>query len=242
MLRRSCGDAVWNVLAFPSCRHPLPILRPRGPIRSEPARRPAVCLAAAGAGRTADTKARWHAPQRPRRRLCLAAPPTSAGDTRSQLLVPAARNAGEPPPRQAVPAASRAPGQAGAVGAGTLRLGGWSGTAGGAGTLLAGEHQQPGVEDQQLGGGFLKAAARINPRANRGDPVGGNSLDALLAAGPESEGPERMAVPVGAVTGRLSAAAVGKRERARNRRTRRRSREASEPRGAGMPGASFICW
>jgi len=92
------------------------------------------------------------------------------------------------------------------------------------------------VEDQQFGGGFLAAAARINPRANRGDPVGGNSLDALLAAGPESEGPERLAVPVGAVTERLSAAAVGKRERARSSVVRDREAGQEQAYTAAKPG------
>ena len=57
-------------------------------------------------------------------------------------------------------------------------------------------------------------SARLDPGTNRVEPVGGNGLDALLATGHESEGPERMAVTVGAMTRRFSAAAVGKRERA----------------------------
>jgi hypothetical protein len=59
--------------------------------------------------------------------------------------------------------------------------------------------------------GVLKAA---DDRTNGVEPCGGNGLGALLAGGHESEGPERMAVTVGAMTGSLSAAAAGKRERA----------------------------
>lgn len=84
-----------------------------------------------------------------------------------------------------------------------------------AGTLYTGEHQQLGVDQQQFGSGLLEVAARLDPRTNCVKPFGGNGLDALLATGHECEGPERMAVTVGAMAGRLSAAAVGKRERAR---------------------------
>lgn len=82
------------------------------------------------------------------------------------------------------------------------------------GTLLACEHQQLGVDEQQFGGGLLKVPARLDPRTNGVEPVGGNGLDTLFAAGHESKGPERMAVTADAMTGGFSAAAVGKRKRA----------------------------
>jgi hypothetical protein len=93
---------------------------------------------------------------------------------------------------------------------------GWrSRMAGGTGTLVAGKYQQLGVDEQQFGNCFLKVSARLDPWADRVEPVGRHGLDTLLAAGHKREGPERMAVSTGAMTGRLPAAAVRKRERAR---------------------------
>lgn len=83
------------------------------------------------------------------------------------------------------------------------------------GTLLPGEHQQFGVDEQQLGGGFLEATTRLDPMTNGVDPLGGDSLDALLATSHESQSPEGMAIADGAMTGGLSAATVRKRQRAR---------------------------
>jgi hypothetical protein len=101
---------------------------------------------------------------------------------------------------------------------------------------LAGQRQQFGIDQQQFGGGVFEVATRLDPGTNRIDPRGGNRLDALLAAGHESEGPERMAVTIGAMTGRLSAAAMGKRERAR-KSVRREMEAGQEPASAAAePG------
>jgi len=80
----------------------------------------------------------------------------------------------------------------------------------GAGALVAGEHPQFGVDSQNLGGDLLAASACLNAWANQVDPVGGNGFDPFFAAGHEGEGPQRMAVPFGAMAGRLSAATVRK--------------------------------
>jgi hypothetical protein len=87
-----------------------------------------------------------------------------------------------------------------------------NGTAGWTSALIPGEHQKLGVDQQQFGGGFLEVSARGNSRTNGVDPISGNGLDTLLAASHKREGPERMAITVGAMTGRLSAAATGERQ------------------------------
>jgi hypothetical protein len=73
------------------------------------------------------------------------------------------------------------------------------------------------MDPQQFGGGFLEVSAGLNSRTNHVDPIRGNGLDTLFAAGHECEGPERMALPYGAMTGRLTAAATGERQRSRKR-------------------------
>jgi len=108
--------------------------------------------------------------------------------------------------------------------------------AGWAGTLLSGQHQQLGVDDQQFGGGVFEMSACLDPRTNGVEPVGGDGLDTLLAAGHEREGPQRMAVPVGAMTGGLSAAAVRKRERARKSVVRDLEARPEQARAAAEPG------
>ena len=117
----------------------------------------------------------------------------------------------------AVQAASRVPGEADAVWAWGHLLWRRFGTARWARALVTGEHQHFGVDGQQLGGGFLELPACRNPWTNGVEPFGGNGLDAFLAARHESERPKWMAVPIGTMTGGLSAAAVGKRKRARKR-------------------------
>ena len=79
---------------------------------------------------------------------------------------------------------------------------------------MAGEHQQLGVDQLQFGSGLLETAASRDPRTNGIQPFSGNGLDALFAAGHKGKSPERMAVTVGAMTGRLTTAAAGKRQRA----------------------------
>ena len=86
---------------------------------------------------------------------------------------------------------------------------------GGTGTLIPGQHQQFGVDDQQFGSSFFEGSARLDPGTNHVEPVDGNGFDTLLAVGHKGEGPERMAVSIGTVTGRLSAAAMSKSERTR---------------------------
>lgn len=64
-------------------------------------------------------------------------------------------------------------------------------------------------------GGFLEVSASFQSWTNRVDPIRGNGLDTLLAPGHKREGPEWMALRVGAMTGRFSAAATGERQRSR---------------------------
>ena len=73
---------------------------------------------------------------------------------------------------------------------------------------MAGEHQQLGVDQLQFGSGLLETAASRDPRTNGIQPFSGNRLDALFAAGHKGKSAERMAVTVGAMTGRLTTAAA----------------------------------
>jgi len=80
------------------------------------------------------------------------------------------------------------------------------------GWRIPGEHPKLDVDPQQFGGGLLEVSASFHSWTNRLDPIGGNGLDRLLATGHKREGPERMALTVGAMTGRSSAAATGQRQ------------------------------
>jgi hypothetical protein len=53
--------------------------------------------------------------------------------------------------------------------------------------LLAGEHEQLGIDGKQLGDGILEPPGGIDSRADRVDPLGGNGLDVLPAIDHESE-------------------------------------------------------
>jgi len=50
--------------------------------------------------------------------------------------------------------------------------------------LLACEHEQLSVDDEQLGDGVFEAAAGLDSRADSVDPLHGNGLDVLLAVRP----------------------------------------------------------
>ena len=53
--------------------------------------------------------------------------------------------------------------------------------------LLAGEHEQLGIDGKQLGDGILEAAGGIDSRADSVDPLSRNGLHVLLAIDHESE-------------------------------------------------------
>ena len=80
--------------------------------------------------------------------------------------------------------------------------------------LLAGEHQQLSVTDQQLSDGVLEAAAGLDGGANSVDPLSRNGLDALLASNHEGERVERMSGPLGTMAAWFSATPMGQYQRA----------------------------
>jgi hypothetical protein len=83
------------------------------------------------------------------------------------------------------------------------------------GPLLASEHQQFGVDSQQLGSDLFELSPGLNARTNGVEPVGRDRFDPLFAGGHEGESGERMAVAFSAVARGFTTAAIGNRERAR---------------------------
>jgi len=82
-------------------------------------------------------------------------------------------------------------------------------------SLLTGEHEQLSVDDQQLGDGVLESAAGLDSGADSVDPLGGNGFDVLLAVDHESEGVERMSVPLDAMAAGFSTPPMGEHQRSR---------------------------
>ena len=88
---------------------------------------------------------------------------------------------------------------------------------------------------------YAETLARLDTRAKQVDPVGRNGLDPFPATSHKGEGPKRMTVPFGAMTGRLSAAAVRESQRAWKRvfrDSKARQETASTATKAGSFGAA----
>jgi hypothetical protein len=80
--------------------------------------------------------------------------------------------------------------------------------------LLAGEHEQLSVDDEQLGDGVLEATASLDSRADSVDPLGGDRFDVLFTFNHKSECVERMSGPFGAMAAWLPATPMGEHQRA----------------------------
>jgi hypothetical protein len=73
-----------------------------------------------------------------------------------------------------------------------------------------------GIGGQDLGHGFFKLTASLDPALNFLDPLGGDALHAFLASGHEGERPNGVALRiVSAMAGGLTTAAVSERKRTR---------------------------
>jgi hypothetical protein len=73
---------------------------------------------------------------------------------------------------------------------------------------LAPQHEQLGIGGEDLAQSVLEGAASINASAHVLDPILGNPFDSLLTVGHEGQRPGGVALPHGAVAGRLPAAGV----------------------------------
>ena len=82
-------------------------------------------------------------------------------------------------------------------------------------SLLAGEQEQLSVDGKQVGDGILEAAARIDRRADRVDPVRGHGRDMLLAVDHEGERVEWMAHPLSTMAAWFAATPMGEHQGAR---------------------------
>jgi hypothetical protein len=71
------------------------------------------------------------------------------------------------------------------------------------------------VDDKQLGDGVLEAAASLDSGSDSVDPLSGNGFDVLLAVDHESEGVERMSIPLDAMAAGFSTPPMGEHQRSR---------------------------
>jgi len=77
------------------------------------------------------------------------------------------------------------------------------------------QSQQLGVHSKDFGDCIFELPATHNARAERVDPVFRDALDMLFALDHEGERPNRVALALGAMTGRLAATPVGQSQGAR---------------------------
>jgi hypothetical protein len=80
--------------------------------------------------------------------------------------------------------------------------------------LLAGEHEQLSVDDEQLGDGVLEAAASLDSGADSVDPLSGDGFDVLLTVDHEGECVERMSGAFGTMAAWFPTAPMGEHQRA----------------------------
>ena len=94
--------------------------------------------------------------------------------------------------------------------------------------LFSRQDQQLGVGGEYLAHRVLKLASGAHPGGDAFDPLLGDALDAVLAAGHKGQRPSHVTgvVGVGAMTGRSATAAMGLGERAGQKV--RRDREAAQ--------------